>query len=158
MNVGPRSDGTIPDEVQKVLLSVGAWLKINGDAIYGTRPWKVYGEGPTHVKPGPFHDTETQAYTAQDFRFTSKNSELYAIELAWPASDEAIIQSLGKAAGTTQPVQSVEMLGTLDASACVRFEQGAQDGLHIKLPHKPFEQPAYAFRIAFVAGPQKAAE
>ena len=59
LNIGPRSDGTIPEGVQQVLLAVGAWLKINGEAIYGTRPWKIYGEGPTKVKPGSFHDTDT---------------------------------------------------------------------------------------------------
>ena len=60
MNIGPRSDGTIPDEVQQVLRDVGSWLKINSDAIYGTRPWKVYGEGPTRVSEGSFHDTDTR--------------------------------------------------------------------------------------------------
>lgn len=82
LNVGPRSDGTIPEEVQQVLLDVGAWLKINGEAIYGTRPWKVYGEGPTQVTAGAFHDTDMQPYTAQDFRFTRKGNVIYALELA----------------------------------------------------------------------------
>ena len=153
MNVGPRADGTIPDEVQHVLLSVGAWLKINGDAIYGTRPWKIFGEGPTLVKSGPFHDTETQAYTAQDFRFTTKGSDLYAIQLAWPVSGETIIQSLGTNAATAQPIHSVQMLGTVTE---LPFEQ-KPDGLHIKLPANPSEQPAYVFRIVFVAGSQKVA-
>ena len=54
MNIGPRPDGTIPEGIQQVLLSVGAWLKINGEAIYGTRPYRIYGEGPTKVKPGSF--------------------------------------------------------------------------------------------------------
>ena len=151
MNIGPRADGTIPDEVQKVLLSVGAWLKINGDAIYGTRPWKIFGEGPTLIKPGSFHDTETQAYTAQDFRFTTKDSDLYAMQLAWPVSGETVIQSLGTKAATSQAIQSVQMLGT---DTKLAFQQ-KQDGLHIKLPTKPSEQPAYAFRIVFAAGSQK---
>ena len=154
MNIGPRADGTIPDEVQKVLLAVGEWLKINGDAIYGTRPWKIFGEGPTLVKSGPFHDTETQAYTAQDFRFTTKGSYLYAIQLAWPATGETVIESLGTNATTTQLIQSVQMLGT---DTKLAFEQ-KQNGLHIKLPDKRSEQPAYAFRIVFVAGSQKIAK
>ena len=96
LNIGPRSDGTIPEEVQQVLRDVGAWLAVNGEAIYGTRPWKIYGEGPTKVAAGSFHDTDTATYTAEDFRFTTKGNELYAIELGWPAGGEAIVQSLGK--------------------------------------------------------------
>ena len=72
LNIGPRSDGTIPEEVQQVLLDVGTWLNVNGDAIYGTRPWRTYGEGPTKVAAGSFHDTDTAHYTAEDFRFTTK--------------------------------------------------------------------------------------
>ena len=85
LNIGPRADGTIPDEVQQVLRAVGGWLKVNGDAIYGTRPWKIYGEGPTKVAAGSFHDTKTQEYTAEDFRFTTKGNDLYAIEMGWPS-------------------------------------------------------------------------
>jgi len=81
--------------VQQVLLAVGGWLKVNGDAIYGARQWKVYGEGPTKVAAGSFHDTETRPYTAEDFRFTTKGPVLFAIELAWPTSGEAVIRSLG---------------------------------------------------------------
>ena len=140
--------------MQHVLLSVGSWLKINGDAIYSTRPWKIFGEGPTLVKSGSFHDTETQTYTAQDFRFTTRGADLYAIQLGWPASGEAVIRSLGTSAATTQPVQSAQMLG---ADAELIFEQ-KPDGLHIKLPKKPSDQPAYAFRIIFASGSQKASK
>src|SRR5438034_11447927 len=60
MNIGPRSDGTIPEQVQQVLLDVGAWLSVNGEAIYGTQPWRTYGEGPTKVTAGSFHDTRSE--------------------------------------------------------------------------------------------------
>ena len=96
MNIGPRSDGTIPDEVQQVLLGVGGWLKVNGDAIYGTRPWTTYGEGPTKVAAGSFQDTKTQNYAAEDFRFTTKGNNLYAIEMAWPSGKEAVVHSLAE--------------------------------------------------------------
>jgi len=146
MNIGPRSDGTIPDEVQDVLRNVGGWLRVNGDAIYGTRPWRVFGEGPTKVAAGSFHDTDTQAYTSQDFRFTTRGSTLYAIELAWPADGESVIHSLaGDMAGGAK-VASVELLGSEQP---IRFEQ-KPDALYLHLPSKPpIEEYAYAFKFTF---------
>src|SRR5882672_5267287 len=75
VNIGPRADGTIPEQAQTILRQVGAWLKVNGEAIYETRPWTKYGEGPTEVVGGSFHDTETKPYTAEDFRFTTKGQD-----------------------------------------------------------------------------------
>jgi alpha-L-fucosidase len=144
LNIGPRPDGTIPDEVQAVLRDVGSWLKVNGDAIYDTRSWGIYGEGPTQVAAGSFHDTETATYTAQDFRFTTKGNALYAIELGWPVSGEAVIHALGNAVGG-QKIESVSLLG-FDAK--LQFQQQA-DGLHIHLPAQDPGKYAYAFRIQF---------
>jgi alpha-L-fucosidase len=143
LNIGPRSDGTIPDEVQQVLRDVGSWLKINGDAIYGTRAWKIYGEGPTKVTEGAFHDTDTQPYTAEDFRFTKKGDVLYAIELGWPSNREAVIHTLGSAAGDHSRIASVALLGS---DAKLAFEQ-RDDGLHIHLPEQNPGKYAYSFRI-----------
>ena len=84
LNIGPRPDGTIPEPEQEILREIGRWLKVNGEAIYGTRPWAVYGEGPTEVVGGSFNDTKRQAFTGQDIRFTTKPGALYAIALAWP--------------------------------------------------------------------------
>jgi alpha-L-fucosidase len=143
LNIGPRSDGTIPDEVMQVLRDVGAWLKVNGDAIYGTRPWKIYGEGPTKVAAGSFHDTDTATYTAEDFRFTIKGNSLYAIELGWPSSAEAVIRSLGRNAPSSQEIVSVALLGS---PAKLQFEQQS-DALHIHLPAEDPGKYAYVFRI-----------
>jgi alpha-L-fucosidase len=143
LNIGPRSDGTIPDEVQQVLRDVGEWLSLNGDAIYGTRPWRIYGEGPTKVAAGAFHDTDTQAYTADDFRFTTKDGDLYAIELGWPANGEAVVHSLGATAIGSQKIESVSLLG---AGAQLQFQQQS-DGLHIKVPERAPGKFAYAFRV-----------
>ena len=70
LNITPRADGTILEGVQERLIEMGAWLDVNGEAIYGTRPWKIYGEGPTAVAAGHFQERNIGAFTAQDFRFT----------------------------------------------------------------------------------------
>ena len=145
LNIGPRADGTIPDEVQQVLRDTGNWLKVNGEAIYGTRPWRIPGEGPTKVVEGAFHDTDTQAYTPQDFRFTTKNGVLYAIELAWPTDHQAVIHSVGTVSAGERKVGSVELLGY---EGQVSFEQ-KPDGLHIHLPATAPGKYAYAFRVRF---------
>jgi alpha-L-fucosidase len=144
LNIGPRSDGTIPEEVQQVLLDVGAWLNVNGESIYGTRPWRIYGEGPTKVAAGSFHDTDTTRYTAEDFRFTTKGDVLYAIGLGWPTNGEAVIHSLASTAGT-EHVRSVILLGS---DAKLQFEQRA-DGLRVRLPDQAPAKYAYALRIVF---------
>jgi alpha-L-fucosidase len=143
LNVGPRSDGMIPDEVQQVLRDVGSWLSVNGEAIYGTRPWKVYGEGPTKVVTGAFHDADISDYTAEDFRFTTKGKALYAIELGWPSSGEAVVHSLASSAPGGERVESVVLLGS---DAKLQFQQQT-DGLHIQLPAQAPGKYAYAFRV-----------
>jgi alpha-L-fucosidase len=144
MNIGPRSDGTIPNEVQQTLLGVGAWLKVNGDAIYGTRPWTSYGEGPTKVVAGSFNDTAAANYTAADFRFTTKGETLYAIEMGWPSGGEAVIHTLHPSLGSNA-IQSVMLLGS---SSIISFEQKA-DGLHLKLPSEAPGKSAYVYKIEF---------
>ena len=144
LNIGPRSDGTIPDEVQRVLLDVGEWLNTNGEAIYGTRPWRTYGEGPTKVAAGSFHDTDTANYTPEDFRFTTKGDVLYAIGLAWPGTGEALIHSLALTLGGKR-VQSVSLVGS---ETKVPFSQGT-DGLRVVLPNLAPPKYAYALRVRF---------
>jgi alpha-L-fucosidase len=145
LNIGPRSDGTIPEEVQSVLRDVGAWLKVNGEAIYGTRPWKIYGEGPTKVAAGSFHDTDTAGYTPQDFRFTTKGKTLYAIELGWPSGGEAVIRSLGSGSINGPKIASIVLLGS---DVKLSFQQ-QPDALRIHLPPQASGKYAYAFRITF---------
>ena len=145
LNIGPRSDGTIPDEVQQVLLDVGSWLRMNGDAIYDTRPWTIFGEGPTEIKAGSFHDTDTAQYTPQDFRFTTKDGSLYAVEMAWPTNGEAVIRSLRRGTVGARSVSSVSLLGS---TARLSFAQRT-DGLHIQIPTEAPGKYAYVYRINF---------
>jgi len=111
LNVGPKADGTIPEPEQAMLRRIGAWLKTNGEAIYETRPWRVFGEGPTEVTEGAFTDTKRQPFTGEDIRFTAKNGALYAIALAWPGA-RLTIHSLGAASGLWEgEIGAVRLLG-----------------------------------------------
>jgi alpha-L-fucosidase len=121
LNISPRGDGTIPENQQAVLREIGAWLKVNGEAIYGTRPWTRSEEGNVH--------------------FTRKAGKLYGIALEWP-SEAILLTSLGSSAGT---VTSVELL-TAEGARTVDFSQD-QNGLKLNLPAEPTGRHAFAFRI-----------
>ena len=141
LNFGPKSDGTIPAEIRERLLEMGAWLKVNGEAIYATTPWKVYGEGPTKVIAGAFHDTDTKPYTPEDFRFTAKGDTVYATGMACPADGKAAIHSLASAQLT---VTSVALLGSTEK---VAWRQTA-DALEITLPPGAPCKYAYSLKLA----------
>ena len=144
LNFGPRADGTIPDEVQATLREMGAWLKVNGEAIYATTPWKSFGEGPTQIKGGAFHDTDTKPYTPEDFRFTAKGSTVYSIGMACPADGKATIHSLGWAhEGASLPIGSVELLGS---TGKVTWAQNA-DALVVTLPAGAACKYAYTLKL-----------
>lgn len=104
LNIGPKPDGTIPLEQQQILLAIGKWLSINGEAIYGTRPWKIYGEGPTQVKGGSFSDDKEKPFTSQDIRFVRKGNFLYVLQLDVPKTDTLIKNLSLKAGKVTQVI------------------------------------------------------
>ena len=144
LNIGPKADGTIPQEEEAILLDIGRWLAINGEAIYDTRPWKVYGEGPTQIDTGSFSDNERTPFTGRDIRFTTKGDVLYAILLAWPENGEAVVQALGTNMRLHQrAIGSVSLLG----SGELKWSRTSR-GLKVKLPaEKPCEH-AYVLKIA----------
>ena len=89
LNISPMANGTIPQNQKDILTTIGKWLTVNGEAIYGSRTWKVFGEGPTkQEKSGMFLDKLT--YTAQDIRYTRKGNAIYAIVLGWPGGNKTI--------------------------------------------------------------------
>jgi alpha-L-fucosidase len=140
LDVSPAADGTIPDQARRMLLGMGDWLAINGEAIYGTRPWLVYGEGPTKSKGGGFSEGADKAFTSQDVRFTTKGPALYAIALGWPQDGKLSIRSLASDAGK---VSAVSLLGHAGA---LTWTQG-EHGLVVTLPKKRPCQHALALKI-----------
>jgi alpha-L-fucosidase len=144
LNIGPRPDGTIPDEEQRILLEIGRWLETNGEAIYGTRPWSVYGEGPTPVVEGSFNDTKRAAFTGEDIRFTAKGTTLYAIALAWPQGGRFVVRSLARGAELAPGgITAVDLLG----STLKPTWRWGNDGLVVDLPARPPGEHAFALRI-----------
>ncbi|WP_338554349.1 alpha-L-fucosidase [Paenibacillus sp. KS-LC4] len=112
LNVGPKADGTIPQEDRDILLAIGGWLETNGEAIYGTSYWRTYGEGPTKVEEGQFTDGKSKIFTPQDIRFTVKGSCLYATVLVYPEDGEVKITSLKEKSHDFQGIiQQIEVLG-----------------------------------------------
>jgi alpha-L-fucosidase len=144
LNIGPRADGTIPEPEIAMLLEIGQWLKVNGEAVYGTRPWKVYGEGPTEVFEGGFTDTKRAAFTAQDIRFTARGDALYATALAWPEDGALTIISLAEGSELYPgAIEEVRLLGH-DAPLAWRREAG---GLAVTLPSEKPCDHAFVLKI-----------
>jgi alpha-L-fucosidase len=142
LNISPKADGTIPDDQKEVLLGVGAWLKVNGDAIYETRPWVIFGEGPTRMKKGG-HFVGSVAYSAQDVRFTTNGNALYAILLGQPTDDITIACLASDQQLAGGDVTKVSMLG-LDGE--LEFNQ-TEDGLQVKVPTECPTEHAVALKI-----------
>ncbi|WP_298479711.1 alpha-L-fucosidase [uncultured Maribacter sp.] len=143
LNITPRADGTIPEPVKERLLEMGQWLKVNGEAIYGTRTFEIYGEGDAKVVEGHLSEQKNADNTSKDIRFTTKGNVLYATVLDWPQEEELVIKSLKK--GNTlnkNQITSIQMLGN---EGDLKFHE-KEDGLHIVLPQKTGKH-AFCFRI-----------
>lgn len=146
LNIPGKPDGTIDAKEQKVLEGIGAWMKVNGEAIYATRPWKVYGEGPVSIKAGTFQGESIKSVTAKDIRYTRNKAgtAVFAIALGWPQG-EMQLRSLGTAASTRPGrVEHVELLGT---GKRPKWHQSAS-ALHVTLPdYRPSVDYSAALKI-----------
>ena len=128
LNIPLKGDGSIDSDEEAFLRELATWMAVNGEGIFGTRPWRVFGENAPRppVASGGFNENK-MVYTAEDIRFTAKGSDtLYAYFLGWPSSGELVIHSLGQAGAA---ISSVRLLGADD----VKWSQES-NGLHVQLP------------------------
>jgi alpha-L-fucosidase len=143
LNVVQRPDGSLDPEVETMLGEMAAWIGVNGEAIYSTRPWKIYGEGAVRFKGGSFG--EDFKYSSKDIRYTTKGDALYAMLLGWPDDGKAVIRTLGtregKAAGE---ITGITMLGNTGALEFKRTDEG----LIVTLPAAKPCQYAFTLKIA----------
>ena len=149
LSIPVKGNGTIDDKERKVLADIKAWMDINSESIYGTRPWKTFGEGPLAEAVNPISAqgfNEGQAYSAQDVRYVQKDNAVYATIMAWPSAGDFTF----KAFSMIQPsysgeVDKVMLLGAGD----VEFVQNYIDGLTVKVPAKKPNDIAPVFCITF---------
>mgnify|MGYP000713246367 CR=1 FL=1 len=127
LNVGPKADGTIPETEKAMLSDIGGWLAANGEAIYSSRPWKIYGEGPTEVIEGEFSDTKREDFTSEDIRFTTQGETLYAIVLGQPENGKICVKSLAQ--GSEHYPQAIGQVTHLASGKTLEWSRDAS-GLH----------------------------
>lgn len=150
LNISPKADGTIPTDQREVLLALGGWLDLNGEAVYETRPWEVFGEGPTRLEEGPHGGVAARSMTARDVRYTrSKDGRtLYAIALGWP--EEPL--TLTAVAPETPDSGTVRLLASGER---LDYSLNEKDQLVIEVPRRPVEerpgQHAYVFVLRGLA-------
>lgn len=143
LNVPIKADGTLDDETVNVLEGMGRWLAVNGEAIYGSRPWYMFGEGPTtHMG----HYAQKSPYGKRDIRFTTNMGNLYVIVLDWPGANEVVtVENITLTNMRMKPVKAVSLLGYAGE---INWEQHP-DGLKITMPEEDPGEFAYAFKLEF---------
>ena len=150
LNVGPKADGTISKEDTRILEEIGGWMAANGEAIYGSRPWRYSQEGPTKQEKGQFTDGKDKIYTCEDFRFTQKDGKIYAACMHYPEEGKILIKSLARKEHTAESafygiIKDVDVLG---------FEEKPEwkltgEGLEIQTRRVASDKPVL-FRITCV--------
>lgn len=150
LNVGPKADGSISEEDGAVLLEIGSWMAENGEAVYGSRPWRIAAEGPTQVEEGQFTDGKDKVFTAEDFRFTVKGNSLYVFCLHYPESGQVTVRALGEQDASHLP----KFHGIIKDVAVLGFEEQPvwnrdSAGLHIATKAVRTDKPV-VFRVTLV--------
>jgi len=143
LSIPMKGDGTIDSDELAFLKAIATWIPLHGEAIYGTRPFTVFGEGPPDILTGKMNEKSQRPFTAEDIRFTQKGDILYAFALGWPTGGKLTIKTLARgAAAFPKPIQLVTLIG----GGQLTFVQNTE-GLTVNLPEKAPNEYAYAFVI-----------
>jgi alpha-L-fucosidase len=160
LNISPRADGSIPAEQKEILLFMGDWLGKYGEAVYETRAWERFGEGPTQMGAGHPHGEGVQfipprAGTPEDIRFTRSkdNTVLYAILLGWPEVGNTVsVTTLAEGKFSIDGLDGVSLLGSGKGEYIKAGYYHDIEALHVELPGRPAEEPAYVLKLSFPGG------
>jgi len=144
LNLPLHPEGTLDEKEIAFLAAMGRWMAVNGEGIYGTRPWVVSGEGPAKGGGGHFNEAATR-FTARDFRFTSKGeTQLFAFFMKWPADRRLNVRAVAKNAQVGGVIEQVELLGHDGPLSFTHTDTG----LAVQLPDTPPCEHAWALRIS----------
>ena len=143
LNIPVRGNGTIDDEEVKFLKDMAAWMSVNSEAIFSTRPWLVYGEGAAKQRGGAFNEGAAMGHSARDIRFTYKRGTLYATALGWPTDGKYAIRSLARLPETTGEITDVQLLGHKGKLQWTHDEKG----LTVTVPEKKPCEYAFVLKI-----------
>lgn len=147
LNVGPKEDGTICEEEQKILKAIGDWMKVNGEGIYDTTFWHSFGEGPTEVPEGYFADTKRSQYTSEDIRYTYKDGYVYAFLLSPPKDGKVCLKNLSfPQTGDELELADIQILGCNKKLSYTRDS----DGLHTIIPKENITEMPICIKIETV--------
>jgi alpha-L-fucosidase len=140
LNIPLRGDGTFDEKEQAVLEDIASWMDVNKEAIFGTRPWAVFGEGPASTGAAlsgeGFNEGKGMPFTAADVRFTAKDAVIYAIFMDWPGAKGAEIHALGKASKSLSDGSQIKAVSLLGSDAVLEWSQD-EHALKAILPAKP---------------------
>ncbi|MDE5712090.1 MAG: alpha-L-fucosidase [Muribaculaceae bacterium] len=148
LSIPLRADGTFDEKEEEIINGIGEWMSVNGEAIYSTRPWHIFGEGPIadsdiKLNAQGFNEGAYTEATSKEIRFTRTSKHLYAISLAWPEDGMITVRSLSEGSELyDKKIRSVELLGY----GKVKFTRDS-DGLKVLLPEKASRSVAPVLRI-----------
>jgi len=138
LNIPVRGDGSI-DEIERAIVEeIGEWMRLNGESIYGTRPWKIFGEGPQQESAAAltaqgFNEGKGKPYTSADFRFVTKGDKLYATAMSWPETGKVLIKSLKL--GSSYYRSKIKKVKLVSTGTKLKFRQTHQ-GLEVYFPQE----------------------